>query len=132
MIKRFLTLPILIVLIIVAISVKASAQGLMFLHPKNMIDKRTSYQVFTKTHPSFKNQMTIEFQMKILSRDNLGYIFRIIDNGGKKIYNLFLDLYADDDFELNDEGVRKLIVAKYPTRRSTKVNSSQISDNHYS
>lgn len=115
MIKRFLTLPILIVVIIVAISVKASAQGLMFLHPKNMIDKRTSYQVFTKTQPSFKNQMTIEFQMKILSRDNLGYIFRIIDNGGQKIYNLFLDLYADDDFELNDEGVRKLMVAKYPT-----------------
>ena len=90
-----------------------SAQGLMFLHPKNMIDKRTSYQVFSQFSPTFHRQMTIEFQMKILMRDNLGYIFRVIDKDGSKIYNLFLDLYAANDFELNDEGIRKLIVSKY-------------------
>ena len=102
-------------LLIIATSLTLSAQGLMFLHPKDMIDKRTSYQVFSEVSPTFHRQMTIDFKMKILMRDNLGYIFRVIDKDGSKIYNLFLDLYADNDFELNDEGIRKLIVSKYPS-----------------
>lgn len=104
---------VLTLLFIIATSFNMSAQGLMFLHPKNMIDKRTSYQVFSQFSPTFHRQMTIDFQMKILMRDNLGYIFRVIDKDGSKIYNLFLDLYAANDFELNDEGIRKLIVSKY-------------------
>lgn len=102
----------LIVFLILLVSQNMFAQGLLFKRSENVIEERTSYKVFAKHIPTFKDQLTLDFDLQIEQTNNIGYIFRLVDKKSDKIYNLFLDLNNVIDFELNDEGIRKLIVQK--------------------
>lgn len=93
----------------------AAAQGLRFSGLEKPIDERTSYRVFSGRVPGFRDSLDISFDMKTYPESRIGYIFRIKEQSGHKVYNLFYDAQGDRlVFKLNREGYSTLIDAEVP------------------
>ena len=92
------------------------AQGLQFQGNDKLIEDRTSYSVFEKEVPAFKNSFSIRFEISILQFNSFGYIFRLKDKDTNKTYNLTYT-YKDDKnsfFKFNVEGTDNLISIELP------------------
>lgn len=92
------------------------AQGLQFQGNDKLIEDRTSYSVFDKEIPTFKNSFSIRFEISILQFNSFGYIFRLKDKDTNKTYNLTYT-YKDDKnsfFKFNAEGTDNLISIELP------------------
>ena len=92
------------------------AQGLQFQGNDKLIEDRTSYSVFDKEIPTFKNNFSIRFEISILQFNSFGYIFRLKDKDTNKTYNLTYT-YKDDKnsfFKFNAEGTDNLISIELP------------------
>lgn len=93
----------------------AAAQGLRFSGLEKPIDERTSYRVFSGRVPVFRDSLDISFDMKTYPESRIGYIFRIKEQTGRKVYNLFYDAQGDRmTFKLNMEGYSTFIDAEVP------------------
>lgn len=76
------------------------------------IAQRTSFSVFARQQPVFKDYFDIEFDMAFYPPvdANIGYVVRIKGESEAQIFNLFFDLRGDDVlFRLNQEGSNVLI-----------------------
>lgn len=60
-------------------SVKASAQGLQFNSNDSLLNKRTSYLVFKKDQPTFKDHLYVSFDLALWDNEHLGYILNLTD-----------------------------------------------------
>lgn len=98
------------------LSLSASAQGLAYLNPANNIDGRTSFDVFHYHRPKFKHKFEISFKLRLPEEYTIGYIFRVIDDDGKHIYNLYLSSNKGISFSLNREGDRSLVHLIYDAK----------------
>ena len=97
----------------------AAAQGLRFSGLEKPIDERTSYRVFSGRVPVFRDSLDISFDMKTYPESRIGYIFRIKEQTGRKVYNLFYDAQGDRmTFKLNMEGYSTFIDAEVPVPRT--------------
>lgn len=100
------------------------AHGLKFYSTDNPIDKRTSYNVFAYKQPDFKDYFDVEFKMALYPSVEIGYVVRVKNEGGTKIFNLFFDVREDDVvFRLNQEGKNVLI--------SMPVNRVELTKDHW-
>lgn len=102
----------IILLLALTASPTALAQGLKFNSAELPIDKRTSYNVFEQHTPTFTGRFDIEFDIRLYPVTEIGYVLRIKNLAGNKIYNLFYDGRGDDFFKFNEEGKSCLITAK--------------------
>jgi len=108
---------IYILLCAYGLSVSANAQGLQFKNPANSIEKRTSYDVFNGHSVRFRHYLEISFDMQLPHKEEVGYVFRLIDRSCGEIFNLFFDRRGDDYFELNEEGHKSLLKIKFDRRK---------------
>jgi two-component SAPR family response regulator len=67
-------------LLVLCPAFKAGAQGLQFNSNDSLMSKRTSYVVFEKEAPTFKDHLYIDFDLSLWDNDHLGYVFNITDN----------------------------------------------------
>ena len=86
------------------------AEGLRFFGNGYPIDKRTSYNVFSKHPVTFSSHYKISFDLYLYLTSGIGNIVRIKTENEKRIFNLFYDGYGNDHlFLLNEEGKSNLI-----------------------
>ncbi len=90
------------------------AQGLMFNSNDSLLNKRTSYNVFNYTTPTFDGHLYISFDLSLWDNQNLGYIFSL--TGQNDSYSLSY-LYFQNEAVLNFNIDRK----------STKISKIQLS-----
>ncbi len=89
----------------------AQAQGLMFNSNDSLLNKRTSYDVFS-THPQlFQDRLSISFDLSLWDTKNLGYIFNL--TGKNNSYSLSY-LYFNGAAYLNFNIDRKSNKLKIP------------------
>lgn len=93
----------------------AQAQGLMFNSNETLINKRTSYNVFNYTTPTFDDRLSISFDLSLWGNQNLGYIFNL--TGKHDSYSLSY-LYNNDAAVLNFNIDRKSNKLKIPLTAS--------------
>src|ERR1700744_6186168 len=74
------------------------AQGLMFNANETLLNKRTSYNVFNYTTPTFEDHLRINFDLSLWDNENLGYIFSLA--GKNDSYSLSY-LYFHNEAKLN-------------------------------
>lgn len=99
------------------------SQGLKFIGGEESIDKRTSYNVFSRRSVSFTGEFNINFKLIIYSPGQIGHITRIKDKKNNKIYNLFYDGQGDHCvFRLNEEGRSSLIIAEIDKNKLASTN----------
>lgn len=83
------------------------SNGLLLQGNLEKMEHRTSYCVFNgKTVPTFHNEMNMSFEIMIREFDTFGYIFQIVDDISKSVYN-FTYTYIDKEhssFKFNTEG----------------------------
>lgn len=90
------------------------AQGLQFKSKDNLIDERTSYNVFDSRHETFPNLIHISFEIFFEYESSSGYIFRIKWEGEPAVYNLSYSDHTDRvDFNLNQEGKTNLATISF-------------------
>jgi len=93
----------------------AQAQGLMFNSNDSLLNKRTSYDVFS-THPQlFQDRLSISFDLSLWDTKNLGYIFNLA--GKNNSYSLSY-LYFNGAAYLNFNVDRKSNKLKIPIQTS--------------
>lgn len=93
--------------------VNSFSQGLMLQGNNYLIDERTTFRVFEKVQPIFKERLSIDFEMAPMMNHPLGYILRIIDEKNNAIYNILYDDYGEMTvFKFNREGKDVLITVK--------------------
>lgn len=95
---KFGILGIVMCLSACLLSINAQAQGLMFNANENLLNKRTSYNVFNYTTPTFDERLSISFDLSLWDNQNLGYIFSL--TGKHDSYSLSY-LYFHDEAALN-------------------------------
>lgn len=67
----------------------SAARGLQFFGNSYRVEERTSYTVFQKNLiPSFKNEVSIDFDLQIKEFNTFGYIFRLVDLNSKNVFSL--------------------------------------------
>lgn len=88
--------------------------GLKFHGSEQPIDQRTSYDVFGNNTPKFSDQFEIAFNLALYPTTEFGYIFRIKNKEGNRIYHLFYDGQGSRlVFKFNEEGKNNLIEARF-------------------
>jgi len=93
----------------------AQAQGLMFNSNDSLLNKRTSYDVFS-THPKlFQDRLSISFDLSLWDTKNLGYIFNLTEKNNS--YSLSY-LYFNGAAYLNFNIDRKSNKLKIPIQTS--------------
>lgn len=103
----------LLLLFCIALPVRLLPQGLRFNGGEKPIDVRTSCNVFAKRPASFAGSFTIGFDLALYPEKPIGYILRVKNRKGDKIYNLFYDGQGDNIlFLFNEEGKSSLIAAE--------------------
>ncbi len=85
----------LFILLINLILIDANAQGLQFHANNDLIESRTSYNVFAKETPVFKNFFEISFDLSVNVPKSFGYILYVKDEISDHNYNLVYT-YEDD------------------------------------
>lgn len=86
------------------------AYGLKFNSTDSPIAQRTSYDVFARKHPHFKDLLDVSFDMALYPKAEIGYIIRIKSPESSQIFNLFFDIRGEDIlFRFNEEGKNTLI-----------------------
>lgn len=86
--------------------------GLKFHGSEQPINQRTSYNVFGDRTVRFSESFDVEFNLSLYPTTEFGYILRVKNKDGSRIYNLFYDGQGDHlTFRFNEEGVSNLIVA---------------------
>lgn len=115
MIKRLLAT----ILFLIAFSSVASTQGLKFLGMECPIDERSSYDVFSKHIPRFRDSLEISFDYMPQPRSRFGYVFRVSNLAGDgHIWNMSFDRRSGDVVvRINDEGFRSSIYAEIPSSK---------------
>lgn len=89
------------------------AQGLLFKGNEYIIDERTSYEVFRNESPSFKDSLSIKFDLSTNHRPNTGYILRLKTQIPSLIFNLSFDSQSSYIvYKLNEEGKSTLLTIK--------------------
>ncbi len=107
----------ILTLFLIFVSLKTSAQGLMFNGMENSIDGRTSYDVFEARKPKFKDVLRIEFSLSMYLPSDFGYVMRIKNPEDERIFNLLYSGKNWDNscpFRLNEEGKSTIIMADIP------------------
>ncbi|WP_183574876.1 kelch repeat-containing protein [Mucilaginibacter sp. X5P1] len=84
----------------------AHAQGLMFNSNDSLLNKRTSYTVFSTNPPLFRDNLSINFDLSLWDNKNLGYIFNLTSkNNSYSLSYLYLNgtgyLYFNIDRKSN-------------------------------
>jgi len=111
---RFIALKIGLFLLFFHI-IGAQAQGLMFNSNDSLLNKRTSYDVFS-IHPQlFQDRLSINFDLSLWDNKNLGYIFNL--TGKNNSYSLSY-LYFNGAAYLNFNIDRKSNKLKIPIQTS--------------
>lgn len=91
------------------------SQGLKIQGNDYFIDDRSSFNVFEKNRPEFRERLKIDFQialMNIREAFSIGYILRIKNEEANTTYNiLYNDQGHETVFKLNHEGKDVLITA---------------------
>ncbi|MCD7900401.1 MAG: DNA-binding transcriptional activator [Bacteroides sp.] len=109
-------LIILHILFIVCTSITFS-QGLRLQGNEYLIDERTSYLVFDQKRPTFKDWLSVDFEiapLKPVGTYDMGYILRIKNEIIQTTYNLFYNNEKGTTvFRLNHEGKDILITASF-------------------
>lgn len=83
--------------------------GLRFFGNNYPINKRTSYDVFSKHSVSFSDNCIIEFDLSLYQTSEIGNILRIKSDNNSHIFSLFYDGHGEDHlFLLNEEGKSNL------------------------
>ena len=88
------------------ISVKLSAQGLLFQANDRLISERTSYKVFDTKIPVFNNHFAISFDLSILDTTSFGYVCFIKDKESNASFSFTLsekDRYIFLDFNIDSK-----------------------------
>lgn len=112
-----------IIVLFLSIPQVSFCQGLKFIGGEEPIDKRTSYNVFSRKSVSFTEKFDIDFKLIIYSPGQIGHITRIKDKKNNKIYNLFYDGKGDHCvFRLNEEGRSSLIIAEIDKSKLANTN----------
>jgi len=89
------------------------AQGLKFSGGHQLIEKRTSYEVFSHKQVDFKDGFAIDFDLSLYPPNPIGYILRIKNEKSNRVFNLFYDEEQGYCvFRLNEEGKSSLITAR--------------------
>lgn len=89
------------------------AQGLLFKGNEYIIDERTSYNVFKNDLPTFKDALSINFDLSTNYRPNTGYILRLKTQIPSLIFNLSFDSQSNYIvYKLNEEGKSTLLTIK--------------------
>jgi hypothetical protein len=117
-----------ILLILSFVNIHLVANGLKFKGSEQLIDERTSYDVFCNKSPRFIDKVDISFDITLLEPSHFGYIVRIKNNEVNKTYNL--SYYTEGDstlFKFNEEGGRNLITARLNNKILQKINWFKIS-----
>jgi two-component SAPR family response regulator len=114
-----------ILLLMVSGPFQAAAHGgLKFHGSEQPINQRTSYNVFGERSVSFTEYFDIEFNISLYPTTEFGYLLRVKNKEGSRIYNLFYDGQGDHlTFRLNEEGTSNLIVAN--------MNKGDLLDRHW-
>jgi len=109
--------PLLISLILIAFPSILLAQGLKFLGMECPINERSSYDVFSKYTPTFKDSLEISFDYMPLPKSLFGYVVRVSNlKGDGHVWNMSFDRRAGDVVvRINDEGFRSSICAEIPS-----------------
>lgn len=98
--------------------------GLKFHGSEQPINQRTSYNVFGDKTVRFTEYFDIAFNLSLYPTTEFGYILRIKNQEGNRIYNLFYDGQGDHlTFRFNEEGTSNLIVAN--------MNKNELLDMHW-
>ena len=98
--------------------------GLKFHGSEQPINQRTSYNVFGNNSVSFSNYFDIDFHISLYPTTEFGYLLRVKNKEGNRIYNLFYDGQGEHlTFRLNEEGTSNLIVAN--------MNKGELLDKHW-
>lgn len=98
------------------------AYGLRFQGMDYPIARRTSFSVFARHQPTFKDYFDIAFDMAFYpTESNIGYVVRVKGEDEEQIFNLFFDFRGDDVlFRLNQEGSTVLIALPVNRMAMTK------------
>jgi hypothetical protein len=92
----------------------SSPGGLKFRGSEQPINQRTSYNVFGNETPEYSDYYNIEFDLSLYPASEFGYILRIKNKEGNRIYNLFYDGQGNNHiFKFNEEGKSSLIYAEF-------------------
>ena len=87
-----------------------------------LLIKRTSYDVFAHSYPSFRDYFDLEFNIALYSTESVGYILRVKGKDEGQIFNLFFDFRGDDIlFRLNQEG--KCVLIALPVNKAGAMKS---------
>ncbi len=100
-----------IFLIILMFSFSVEAQGIRFNSNDNLINNRTSYNVFAHYQPVFEGDFNIEFDVSIKNSEIFGYVLYLNDKINPVSYSL---AYVSKDqnsgeFKLNLDGVKTVL-----------------------
>lgn len=95
----------------ILIPIDGVSQGLLFSSNEQLIDKRTSYNVFFENTPHFGSHFSIEFEISISDPKTFGYILSI---GEKKKFIKYTLIYLENEnsnseLRLNLEGKKNLL-----------------------
>lgn len=116
------TYKLVLLIYILVSTTNGYAQGLKFRNAE-LVEERTSYNVFNAQTSTFRNTFDIEFDMQLFPFSEIGYILRIKSELDAKTYNLFYDGRGDNFFKLNEEGKRNLI--------TLRINKQQLLDKRW-
>ncbi len=89
---------LLLILLFELIIPDSFSQGLQFHSNKDLIEFRTSYNVFAKKQPAFKDFLEIRFDLSINSPESFGFILYVKDDENNHHYNLG---YTNENDSLN-------------------------------
>jgi DNA-binding SARP family transcriptional activator len=85
-------------------------QGLMFNSNAFMLNKRTSYNVFNYSTPTFKKHLQIRFDLSIWDKENLGYIFNLADKNTSYSLSYIYQNSAYLNFNIDSKCTKKKIL----------------------
>ena len=89
---------LLLVLLFELINIEASSQGLQFRSNNELIESRTSYNVFEENTPLFKDFFEIDFDLSVNSPESFGYVLYVKDEENNHHYNL---VYTNENDSLS-------------------------------
>lgn len=106
------------------------ANGLRFKGSEELIDDRTSYDVFGDKSPEFIGRLNVSFDISLLEPAHFGYIVRIKNASANKTYNLSYYISGSYAlFKFNEEGGKNLVTVKLDNAEMQKIYWFRISIN---
>ena len=100
----------LLLVFIFCFSLNIFSQGLLFQSNDITISQRTSYNVFEKSTPVFRNTLAISFDLSILDFNAFGYICSITEKGTGDSFSLILSEKENSTYlSFNLDGKQNLL-----------------------